>query len=693
MKKFNVFLVMLAILFTTASAQNPSKKAHPKLRDGLQSCKQITAKAIANDQSSPLLQNNQVIKPDVPENTDVVSILSIGTSANAYGYANSGRANLNVNNDLNIITNFHRMGGELDPGGYSGDLGYDISTDGGMTWTNMTEVWIAQENAGGEYFMDAARYPQHGLYNPMGNTDPNNAYVTFACPTTGTTNGATWGGYAIGRANVGDPTDTTRHFLQSPGAGIFYYVPDGFSLNSLGEFWVTDVNTDWTSGTGVYLDALLIVHGVWDEAEDDFITDIFPLECETVAAAAPANTAVEFSPDGQIGYIVALADIGEVSISEGFSYYPVLWRTVDGGATWTGPIAVALAGPDGIEDVQNYLSDEEIAELYEAPVPEREEIPFTTAFDFDLSVDAFGNPHIAVFVGVSTDIYSIASGISPSSGYLFTCAFLLSSSNQGNEGSWIGYELGRPVSFRGNFGDLTEDNRIQIARNHAGSKMFVSWLDTDTTVSFENNAPDIWARGVDIVSHKLTSNSGDYPHNVTFGSMATFSAYFFAMGNEVFTNGNIHTIPYAYEEMTPNDPAQPVQYYYIKNFTYNNSDFTIPYGGTLPLAAPTNLQAQVSGNSVQLTWNVPATEALLGYLVYRDGVKITPFTIANTTFTNTNVPEGAHVYYVTAVYNEGASGPSNLAMVNIQTLVPQNFHPHLDFPLQPHDFLHPRSCY
>lgn len=574
MKRSILFMLVLIAGFAVV-AQNSA------LKPGLKSEKALTGQVIGLEG----LNNNVMgeatkTKPaPVLKSTDVVSVVSIGTSANAYGYANSGRANVNLNNDLNTITNFHRMGGDLDPGGYSGDLGYDISTDGGLTWTNMVEVWIAQENAGGTYYLDAARYPQHGLYNPAGNTDPDNSYVTFACPTTGTTNGATWGGYAIGRANVGDPTDTTRHFLQSPYNGLYLYVPDGFTLNNLGEFWVTDVNTDWTSGTGVFNNELVITHGTWNEALQDFDFDIFPLECETVEAASPANTAVEFSPDGQIGYIVALADIGEVEISDGFSYYPVIWRTEDGGATWTDPIPVALAGPDGIVEVQNYLSDEEIAELFLEPVPDRDEIPFTTAFDCDLSVDAWGNPHIAVVVGVTgSDAYTISTGISPSSGYAFTSCFLLSSIDMGNEGSWFGYEMGRPVSFRGNFGELAEDNRIQISRDQLGYNMFVAWIDTDTTVSAENNAPDIWARGIDLMTNTLTANESgeDKPTNVTFGSEATFSAYYFGMANEVMNDGmGGFTIPFTYQNMTPTDPLQPIQFKYIQDFMFTDADFQI----------------------------------------------------------------------------------------------------------------------
>nr|NQU89762.1 T9SS type A sorting domain-containing protein [Bacteroidota bacterium] len=127
---------------------------------------------------------------------------------------------------------------------------------------------------------------------------------------------------------------------------------------------------------------------------------------------------------------------------------------------------------------------------------------------------------------------------------------------------------------------MTEDNRIQIARSRVGDKMFVSWLDTDTTVSPDNNAPDIWARGVDVVNATLTYNiqtQEDSPQNVTLGSGASSCAYFFAMANEVFYNDLVsyptYTIPYVYEGMDPNDPLLPVQFKYVQNFFFWEAQF------------------------------------------------------------------------------------------------------------------------
>ncbi len=35
------------------------------------------------------------------------------------------------------------------------------------------------------------------------------------------------------------------------------------------------------------------------------------------------------------------------------------------------------------------------------------------------------------------------------------------------------------------------------------------------------------------------------------------------------------TLPMVYEEMDPNDPASPVQFKYITDFTYSDADFSI----------------------------------------------------------------------------------------------------------------------
>ena len=556
------------------------------LKQGTSSEKAVDKMAVGYEPSNtsiyPKAVKKNYTKPEF-KSTDFVNVINIGTAANAYSYGYGGGQKTIVwaDDDLKTVTNVHRMGGDLDPGGYSGDLGYDVSTDGGLTWSNMNEIYLALENVGGQWFADAARYPNHGIYNPPGNTDPNNAYMTYFVPTTRETNGGTWGGWAYGRARIGDNTDTTRHIEDSrPQDNVMLYIPDGFTITRLGDAWVTDINQDWSTGAVEYLGNLNVRHGVWDEAEEDYIYEEILFDLATEGNARPTYTKVAFAPDGMTGWICALADNGEISISQGRSYFPIMWKTEDGGENWSDPITVALAGDDGIGGVQSYLLDEELAELFEPPIPDRDEIEFTTAFDCDLHVDMYGNPHIAVVVGVTgSDAYSIATGRSAVTDYNFTCAVDITTYDGGD--NWVAHELARLKTFRGEFGtDFTEDNRIQIASSWDGTAMFVTWLDTDLPGVEDNNQPDIWCRGLHVPTNRLTSNSSgdDLPYNVTEFSEGMWQAYFQVTSHYVFSGegSDSWVIPMTYEEVDIADPGQPVQYKYIQDFSIDLNEYVFP---------------------------------------------------------------------------------------------------------------------
>lgn len=539
---------------------------------------------LADVEASPegILPNRKISKLSI-RNAKDISIIPIGTSANGYGYGWGGgqRSLVNVNNELGLITNVHRMGGTLDPGQSSGDLGYDISFDNGNLWSVMVEVHIADWYLPGVYCgpIDVARYPSHGIFNPPGNNDPAQAYAIHFAPIMDCSNDIPWGGYVYGCMNLGNTSDSTKHILSSDtAAGYFQYIPDGFAVSPASGFWAIDYN--YNLFDSIWLEQLIINHGVWNADLEDFVLEQSKIPCPTeFSDFIPPNNRIEFSPDGQTGYIAVLSDNGAVDVSTGRSFYPVIYRTENAGQTWSEPMAVALAGENGIGGVLDYLSDEELEEIFMGIVPPRDEIEFTTAFDFDLSVDAFGNPHIAVVVGLTgADDYSLITDVSPSSGKLYAAAFLLSSMNKGEAGSWVGYELGRTQSFRGYFGEdgVYEDNRIQIARDHAASKMFISWLDTDPVASDQNNQPNIWSRGVDIINHTLTVNDAGQalPDNVTANSAAQDSAYLFAMGNEVLDNGSgLYEPVYVYEDFEAF--YSNVQFMCIQGFHYTDADFQI----------------------------------------------------------------------------------------------------------------------
>jgi len=576
MKKLLLFAAALCFVSMSWAQQQP------QLQSGL---KQYFAPAPGKI-GHELVKSPSITEPStqVPmdnggRDVNYVTIIDIGTSANAYAYGYGGgqKSLVWADQDLNVVTNFHRMGGDLDPTGYSGDMGYDISTDGGMTWTNMVECYISNIS-GGTYNIDAGRYPNHGVYNPVGNTDPNSAYVTWFAPILDATNGDSWGGNTWGRANIGDITDTTKHLAHT--ADPFYlYIPDAFDIsNSQGVAIAVDVNQDWSSGSVVYMGNLIVNRGVWDEGAMDFEYTKDLLECPTTDNSRPAHVKFAFGPDGMTGWICVIANNGENSLVWGLNYYyPILYKTTDAGETWSDPITVQIDGPDGIPAVLNYLTDDQIAALFEPPLPARDEIAYTTAFDCDIAVDYAGNPHIAVVVGIGgSDEYSI---VTESETF---AAFDIFSMDGGT--TWDGFNCGNLKLFRGNFPDdtYTEDNRIQIASTMDGDYMFVGWLDTWLEGATENNAPDIFCRGIKVdyangFRFTVDENGEDMQTNVTYFSEGMWQSYFFGMSRYALVDGdNNLIIPLTYEDMDATlDPGLPVQYKYIQDFMFTEADFAI----------------------------------------------------------------------------------------------------------------------
>jgi hypothetical protein len=579
MKKLLLLALVFGMGYTTIAQQAYKFKIDTKEKKAV-NAPAIGIEPLKSDAITKSHVDNAFATPTADRNTDIVTVIDIGTSANAYGYGYAGgQKNLvHCEPGLNVVTNFHRMGGDLDPDGYSGDLGYDISLDGGMTWTNMNECYVAVDNGGGEYFIDAARYPNHAVYNPTGNIE--DAYVVFFAPNLDGSNSAdSWGGYSFGVDNINMPADTTGNYNRKSSHGDYYqYIPDGYDLTEAGMSIAVDVNQDWSSGALVYMGSLIVNRGFWDEDAMDFLYEESLIDFPIVNEAdqgKPAFVDVAFGPGGDVGYIVVLADNGDAEQQSGYlNFYPILLKTTDGGETWGDPMFVQLDGADGLNYVVNQmLTDQQIADLFEAPVPSREEISYTTAFDCDIAVDKNNNPHIAVVLGpTGSDPYSIISAET------YTSAVDLFSMDGGT--TWQVEEMGRPRTFRGTFGDLTEDNRIQITTTPARDKIFVTYLDTDLEEETDNQRPNLWCRGLDPFSspYMLTANAAGEaaPTNVTNFSAGMWQAYFGTVAQMAFDNGDgSYTIPMTYEEMDPTDPAAAVQFKYITDFKFTAADWTI----------------------------------------------------------------------------------------------------------------------
>ena len=515
------------------------------------------------------------------DGVDIVSVITIGTSANAYGYGYAGGQKTLVWADpiLGAVMNFHRLGPGATPPSLSGYLGYDLGINKGMSaadWTVQVQAYNAVENAGGTYFVDAARYPQAVIYNPPAD-GIDEAYCAFFAPNLSSTL-TTWGGLSWGTSRFGDPSDSTKHlYWYNPPP--YTYIPDGMMLLGDGKILVTDLDQNWENGLE-YQGNITLYTGIWNAAEMDIEYTISSIEHPTFENQRPANERVAASPSGKDVWIVSLANTGDVPPVNGIEtrFYPVMFHSNDYGVTWSDPIDVQIDGTDGLDPIKNYLSDVVIEKLFGTPLPARDEIAYTTAFDCDMVVDAWGNPHIGVVVAPAstTTAWSIVTNFSPATTEdSLTAVFNIYSPDKG--ATWCAVRLGNPWTFRGAYGDLDEDNRVNASVNYASDKVFFTWLDTQVPDITDNINPDVFARGFDLQLNAITSvNGDDQPTNVTFLSDVTQQAYFATASYYTFSMGEADYIPIVTELLSdPNDPAAPVTFKYIPDFAYLDGDFTI----------------------------------------------------------------------------------------------------------------------
>ncbi len=588
MKKFLFFNVLLFIglsAFSQISQLSYQPAIHYKKAAG--KCPLVDApvkqKALCNQLSDYSFKSS---------NSDV-SIITLGGAVNAYSYGHNGgqRSFLDYNADLHVLIHAHRMGG-ISYMTDGRDLGYDVSFDDGANWHH--SIMMHPYYFDGYHNIRISRYPQAVIFNPFGNTAYTNAYTAFFAPFMGL-DFSPWNGYANGLHRLGGLgcIDTTRN-ADLCSDTIIFNVPESMSFcRQLAKALVVATHYDFEDS--VYLDQLVLGHGAWDENDSDVKYTYNYLNCPTlhdIAAAEPVCARIAFAPNSPTGYIVVFGDNGE---NEAFvegqrTYHPIVFKTTDGGQSWSAPTNIQLDGPNGIPGILTYLSAAEIDSLFSGALPARDEIPYTTAFDFDLVVDKNGNPHIATGVSVAgAEPYSYVSD------YPYNAVFDIWSPDGG--ATWEAVELGRPKSFRGDFGNnFIEDNRVCAATNWDGDKIFVTWLDTDPEVMPGNNTRhNVWARAFDPMSHRITANQDgeNAAQNITAGTEAENKAWFATLSTYVIHNGTEYELPISFQDMDPEDVLAPVRYHYIRGFAFEDSDFII-------LSAVDNLYADFSADKTKI---------------------------------------------------------------------------------------------
>jgi hypothetical protein len=563
MKNILIFSLSCLIGFS-AVAQRPQVNKNIYTRN----CRMeqaVTREPVEKVSVSPVVSRHRGLKSG--DNSNIITVLDLGTSANVLGYSGGTRTMLWADDDLNVVANFHRMGPGATPPSLSGYLGMDLGLNMGLTqsdWTSQIQVHSATM-AASPYYYDASRYPSAAIYNPAGNTSLANAYLAYFAPNFANLAVSGFGGYSFGTANLADHADTTKH-LRWYNAHPYTYIPDGFTISKTGIAHIVDRDMNVESGTPVYQDSIIYGRGVWNTVTKDFDYTFKTLAFPCVGDAAASDCKIAVSPDGNIVWISVLTNYPGATPLNDSSYYPVLRRSFDGGLNWSPPIVVQLDGPNGIDAIKQRYSDYFIQNFFAPPYPTRDQIPYTTAFDHSLSVDQWGFVHIGVAIGYAPGGYSITTGVD-SLINVIDITFC-------NANNIRGVPMGYLKTFRGTWATYTSDNRVYVSRNKTGDKMFFTWNDTRIDGEINNQSPEVYARGYDLISNKLTSVNGtDQPTNVTLLSDISKEAYWQCTSPIVFTDNNKFTLPICTQWFA--DPTLDATFKYIPDFSYVQGDFSI----------------------------------------------------------------------------------------------------------------------
>lgn len=555
MKK--LLLLFFITCFVTAGAQQVTDRFRPMSQKVPAFCNEDPP-AVRPESDFALVKPEINLPVKSGKDVNFINPVPIGQAGNAIGFAFMRTTYLWADNNINAATFIHRM--VIPPG--SGYLAYDVTKDGGLTWENNVQAYDPTLPGGFD-----GRYPQGAIYNPQGNTDPDNAYFHYFAPTLDGSNaggGVNWGGYGFGVKQLLDgSTPTQTNQASSP--PYYQYLPSAFTVTQTGEAWMVDQNTLGDASTFNYQGSLILGRGIWDVDLADFVYtfDLLPLDVNLADEGGINDIKIAFAPDGMTGYICVMTELPDVLPYT--SYHPVLLKTTDGGNTWSDPIEVQLGGADGLEPIQQYITDEMLTAFFDPePVPPRDEIDYYMGYECDLAVDAWGNPHISGTVCIANN----------AEGLIYTSEGLISmfhiwSDDQG--ATFQAFNLSNLHRFSADFisgaTTIVQYNRPQVATTQDGMIVFFSWLDTENPDVEDNSQPDIFFREY----LPVLGTHGEAAENVTYLSAAMWLAHFGCMSHYVFhdmtTDGAyMCTIPFVYEEMPNLNPIEPVQFHYIPDF-------------------------------------------------------------------------------------------------------------------------------
>lgn len=546
---------------------------------------------IANSSASTFARPVKTVKHVINGNKVAAANIFTG-SMNVFGYLVSQSTPLQYNKGVNAVSFIARKNGTYtaSSNSNSGTIVGLWSTNLGVSWDE-TCMWTNATNLG--------RYPQGGIYNPLGNTNINNAYLVGSGPVTG---GSGWLGNWYASKQITTPGNTTpgadqqAHLDASPTikkhamSRYAFTTIDGGLARSMATV-LNDINGTTNAAYG--LRGAAMVKGQFSAGAFVWSVDSFcPAVClRSDGSGNLGGVPIQAWDDaGVVGYVILQGSrAGASPAMKGMQ--PIVYKTTNSGASWSLLPANDFADPAAFRGVyERMFSTASNTNIIAAN--------FQGSEGFGAAVDINGQLHLAsmVYGHYSVDCDSLGyrytfgteSYSYPETGpfnYPIIYDFYTKTSggwdyhmvdSMGTEGpSGTSGQPGYGVNpwTDGSAGKMDLDARLQVSRTDDGRKIFYSWTESDSSVvgSKWNIFPDIKMKGFDVTLNMVTPRM-----DITGTSTLVNSAFFHYMCNKaVGASSTCVTMPYTSTKNTTNNGGINVDTYYIDGIQICPSSFTV----------------------------------------------------------------------------------------------------------------------
>lgn len=535
-------------------------------------------------------------KPAINSNQKVsaVAVNMFTGSMNVFGYIVSQSDPLQYNPGVNAVSFVARKNGTYtaSSNSNSGTIVGLYSTNLGSTW-NETCLWANGANL--------ARYPNGGIWNPLGNTNINNAYIVGSGPYT---TGSTWDGNWYASKQITTPGNTTPGTDQQSVTNAsttlkkhefsryaFTTIDGGFARSIA--LVANDANSTAAGPSGFGMRGAAMVKGQFNAGAFVWSVDSFcpPVNSNTAGTKLLTSTPIQaWSENGAVGYVVLVGSRAGTN-AQMSGYQPIVYITTNSGTSWSLLPANDFANPIDFKGVWDRLYPINSNTAIICP-------NFSGSEGFDATVDINGQLHIATMAygHISTHVdtlgYRNVFGTEQYS-YGNTGPFdypIIYDFYTKTSGGWdyhmvdsMGTEGPSGTSGQPGYGSnpwsdgsgakMDLDARIQISRTPDGSKIFYSWTESDSTVAGVkwNIYPDIMMKGFDVVAKKVTPRI-----NVTMGvANMNSDAYYQYMSTKAANTAGCYEIPFTITRNATLNGGVNVDTWYVSGAQACPSNFTL----------------------------------------------------------------------------------------------------------------------